>query len=156
MNWSQVCEDKRLQDLPFKIELNEWGNITMSPASNQHGNLQAKIITLLARSKVEGEIISECSIETSKGVKVADVAWLSKDFAKQFGLETPYRQSPDIMIEIMSPSNSDEEMKEKRELYLAKGAKEVWLCREDSTFKFYSYSGEIRYSSIIPEFPSAI
>ena len=37
MNWIEVCQNKALQDLPFKIELNEWGQITMTPASNQPG-----------------------------------------------------------------------------------------------------------------------
>ena len=34
MDWLEVCQNKALQDLPFKIELNEWGQITMTPASN--------------------------------------------------------------------------------------------------------------------------
>lgn len=33
MEWSKVCEDKILQNLPYKIELSEWGNIVMSPVS---------------------------------------------------------------------------------------------------------------------------
>ncbi len=31
MTWEEVCDDPRLQDLPYKIELNQWGNIEMSP-----------------------------------------------------------------------------------------------------------------------------
>lgn len=34
MKWQEVCEDKALQDLPYKIELNRWGQIVMSPAKN--------------------------------------------------------------------------------------------------------------------------
>jgi len=34
MNWQQVCENPTLKDLPFKIELNTFGQIIMSPASN--------------------------------------------------------------------------------------------------------------------------
>lgn len=37
MKWSEVINDKTLQDLPYKIELNEWGHIVMSPVSNLHG-----------------------------------------------------------------------------------------------------------------------
>ena len=39
MKWDEVCKDTLLQDLPYKVELNEWGNIVLSPASNRHGNL---------------------------------------------------------------------------------------------------------------------
>ncbi len=43
MDWTEVCQDRSLQDLPFKIELNEWGQVVMSPASNRHGRNQMAI-----------------------------------------------------------------------------------------------------------------
>ena len=43
MKWAEVCEMPVLQNLPFKIELNEWGNIVMSPASTLRGYLQTEI-----------------------------------------------------------------------------------------------------------------
>lgn len=43
MEWQQVIENPFLQDLPFKIELNKWGKILMSPASNNHGNIQYEV-----------------------------------------------------------------------------------------------------------------
>jgi len=33
MNWQEVCEIPQLKNLPFKIELNEYGRIVMPPAS---------------------------------------------------------------------------------------------------------------------------
>lgn len=30
MKWQEVCENKYLQDLPFKIELNKWGQLPHS------------------------------------------------------------------------------------------------------------------------------
>ena len=80
MKWSEVIEDKTLQDLPYKIELNEWGNIVMTPASNRHGFIQARIATELNQQGDSGEAFVESSIETSKGVKVADVIWGSSRF----------------------------------------------------------------------------
>ena len=40
MEWQAVIDNPLLHDLPFKIELNKWGKILMSPASNNHGRLQ--------------------------------------------------------------------------------------------------------------------
>ena len=40
MQWSEVITDKSLKDLPYKIELDRYGNILMSPASNRHGRMQ--------------------------------------------------------------------------------------------------------------------
>ncbi len=41
MEWKEVCENKQLQDLPFKIELNKWGQIVMSPVFWMGCDLQA-------------------------------------------------------------------------------------------------------------------
>jgi Uma2 family endonuclease len=38
--------------------------------------------------------------------------------------ETPYAKTPEICVEITSPSNSQAGMDEKAQLYLAKGAQE--------------------------------
>jgi hypothetical protein len=47
--WSELCRDPSLEDLPYKIELNAWGKIDMSPANNRHGRLQALLATELHR-----------------------------------------------------------------------------------------------------------
>ncbi|WP_286019379.1 Uma2 family endonuclease [Candidatus Venteria ishoeyi] len=44
---------------------------------------------------------------------------------------TPYQQVPEICIEIVSPSNSQAEMKEKIQLYLEYSMVEVWVCHVD-------------------------
>ncbi len=156
MKWTEVCEDQMLQDLPYKIELNEWGNITMSPASNRHGHIQSLITFLITSMKKSGKVLTECSVQTSKGVKVADVAWCSDDFYKINKLDTPYLQAPELCIEIRSPSNTEEEMLEKRDLYFSKGAKEFWICDEDGNLKFYDYKGEIEHSMLFAEFTRKI
>lgn len=141
MQWSDILADKSLRDLPYKIELDKWGNIIMSPASNRHGLLQARLGQFLVKT-LGGEAISECSIDTPEGVKVADVAWCSKEFLAINKYETPYSSAPDICIEIRSPSNTDEELHFKVRLYLNAGAKEVWLVFEDGSIRFFDQQGE--------------
>jgi Uma2 family endonuclease len=126
MLWNDVITSPYLRDLPFKIELNKWGRIEMSPASNLHGYEQGEIYSELKRKR-GGKVIIECSIQTTDGVRVADVAWISNAKFKQFGQETPYPEAPEICVEIMSPSNTWGEMHMKAGLYLQAGAKEVWI-----------------------------
>lgn len=152
MNWDEVCADPNLQDLPYKIELNRFGQIVMSPASNWHGALQMRIGSKLI-GQLSGEVISECSIVTEDGVKVADVAWVSPAFSKQHGMTTPFATAPEICVEILSPSNSSEEMTMKRKLYFKAGAKEVWECDQDGVMTFYGQSGVLEQSEIAPDFP---
>ncbi|MEB4591920.1 hypothetical protein VSS37_13085 [Candidatus Thiothrix sp. Deng01] len=47
MNWQEVCGHPNLQNLPFKLELNEYGQIVMSPAQVHHSILQGEIAALL-------------------------------------------------------------------------------------------------------------
>lgn len=156
MNWQEVCENKALQDLPFKIEINERGQVVMSPASNKHGRFQMLIGLMLGAHVKSGEIISECSIETKKGIRVADVVWASDDFIQKNGYETPYRAAPELCIEIVSPSNSKDEIKEKVNLYLTRAAKEVWVCDEEGRLSFYGKKGRIQRSRLVPGFPDEI
>jgi Uma2 family endonuclease len=156
MNWQQVCEEPSLQDLPFKIELNEYGQVVMSPASNEHGRFQMRIGTMLTQNIPNGEVISECSIDTDKGVKVADIAWTSSSFISKYGYQTPYPEAPEICVEISSPSNSQKELDEKRFLYFSKGAKEVWICDSFGNIDFFNLSGIIPQSSLTPDFPERI
>jgi len=153
MNWQQVCEDPTLKDLPFKIELNTYGQIVMSPASNWHGSMQSRISNLLHQLTDCGEALTECSIQTSDNVKVADVAWLSDGFHAIHKFETPFAQAPEICVEILSPSNSSAEMTLKRALYFGAGAKEVWQCDQDGILSFYTPIGPIEQSAICPTFP---
>ncbi|PKM11149.1 MAG: Uma2 family endonuclease [Gammaproteobacteria bacterium HGW-Gammaproteobacteria-3] len=147
MQWAEVVDNPYFENLPFKIELNRYGKIEMTPASNKHGRLQVRISTLLERKLKKGEALTECSVQTTEGVKVADVAWCSSAFIKQHGYETPYLRAPEICVEIVSPSNSKEEMTNKVQLYLQAGAEEVWVLWEHGVIDYYGKSGKLEQSA---------
>ncbi len=151
MEWSSVIANPYLKDLPFKIELNKWGKILMSPASNRNGSLQYEIGAYIDKHQGNGKIIMECSIKTSDGVKVVDVAWASDEFIEQFGYDTPYTKAPEICVEITSPSNSKAEIEEKTALYLAAGAQEVWILDERGTIAYFAHEGAIPHSRAIQD-----
>jgi Uma2 family endonuclease len=153
MRWTEVLEDRQLGELPYKIELDQWGNVVMSPASNLHGYLQTVIAMLLMKLRSDGAVLTECSIETSKGVKVADTVWGSKDFFARNQLATPFVIAPEVCVEVLSPSNSMDEMREKKDLYLARGAREVWVCDDRGKMTFFAAAGEVASSRLVPDFP---
>jgi Uma2 family endonuclease len=156
LTWQDVINDPSLQDLPYKIELNKRGNIEMSPATNLHGLYQVSIGDLLRDHAPIGRRITECSVETRDGVKVADVAWLSKAFFAQFGNVTPYPQAPEICVEIISPSNTPQAILEKIELYLERGAVEVWTCDLQGSVQYFNNDGSLEQSGLVPGFPNTI
>jgi Uma2 family endonuclease len=156
MTWDDVLADPTLQDLPYKIELNERGQIVMSPGTNLHSNRQFRLGYIFADELGEGEVFTECSVFTRLGVKVPDVAWASRAFLDEHGYSTPYAQSPEICAEVRSPSNTWVEMREKIGLYLEGGAREVWICEEDGRLRFFSSQGEMKASILLPDGPSGL
>lgn len=156
MHWQEICENPLLQNLPFKIETNKWGKLEMSPASNEHGLYQSMLIKLMFKLAIGGDSLTECSIQTSHGVKVADVAWGTYEFFKRNGRANPYLEAPEIVVEILSRSNTRQEMAEKKELYFARGAKEFWMCDRHGEMTFFTNHTELLKSEIIPGFPIQI
>lgn len=121
-----LCEDPRFANLPGKLELDAWGQmIFMSPASNYHGLLQARLSQRLA--VLGGETVVEASILTPRGLLVADLAWGSPAFVAAHGAETPFTRAPEICIEIASPTNSLRALRDKTQAYLGVGAVEAWI-----------------------------
>ena len=146
--WHEVLVDPSLKDLPYKIELNAWGKVEMSPASNRHGRLQGELAAELKRLLPRGTVITECSVLTRIGIRVPDVVWASSEFLKDFGEITPYMQAPEICVEIVSRSNVPAEIEEKKAAYLHAGAREVWIISEQGAIRFFGASGEKRASSL--------
>jgi Uma2 family endonuclease len=150
--WGEILADPVLQDLPYKIELNAWGKIEMSPASNLHGHLQFWIGAELQRLLPEGRVITEASVLTGIGVRVPDVVWASRTFLATHGFETPFLRAPEICVEVLSPSNTGDEIEEKVRAYLAAGAEEVWTVAEDGRIRFFGKDGE-RTTSVFGVIP---
>lgn len=144
--WTQLINDPSLEDLPYKIELNNEGTIEMSPASNLHGMRQAEVGRTLGNALPHGRVITECSILTRIGIRVPDVAWASSEFLAQEGNNTPFTRAPEICVEVRSKSNTHREINRKVQAYLAAGAIEVWVVDEDGALKMHSASGELTQS----------
>jgi Uma2 family endonuclease len=142
VRWAEVVADRTLRDLPYKIELNTWGKIEMSPASNRRGLLQARIASELTRQLPDGEVIAQCSVLTQIGVRVPDVAWASAQFLDLHREVTPFPRAPEICVEIVSPSNSEDEIEAKTAAYLAAGAQEVWTVSEEGAVRYFDAQGE--------------
>ncbi len=162
MNWEQVCADKSLAGLPYKIELNKWGQIVMSPADYQHSSFQGEIIRLRNELLPHGRALPECAVETIEKTKVPNVVWISPERRRQIGGHASCPVAPEICIEILSPSNPVGEMLGsadrlgKRELYFKAGAAEFWLCDEKGRRRFFGPPGELKQSALCPAFPSTL
>lgn len=153
LTWEELCRDPNLRDLPYKIETNDRGQIVMSPVFSSHSFYQSDLVKLMADHLPEGRTAVEFAVRTSKGTKVADAAWLSPErAAKAEGTyDTPL--APEICVEVLSPTNTRDELEEKKQLYFEAGAEEVWTCDADGHLLFFGPEGKREVSKHAPGFP---
>ncbi len=156
--WHRVLNDPQLQELPYKIETNEHGQIVLSPHKPQHGIRQSKISDLLRdHATKSGTQAVEFAVETTKGIKVPDVVWMSEErLAKLPSDAEASPVMPEVVVEVLSKGNTDAEIAEKRQLYLDEGAEEVWTCAPDGTMTFYDETGASEASTVISSFPNRV
>jgi Uma2 family endonuclease len=139
--WLAMIANPLLADVPGKLELNEKGSIELTPPNNKHSLYQARITGELQRLLPEGTAFTECSVETDIGIRVPDVAWASADFMRRHGTMTPFPSAPEICVEVLSPSNSDVEIRDKVAAYVAAGAREVWVVAVDGAIEIVDDTG---------------
>ena len=154
--WADLVRDPTFQDLPYKIETNARGQIILSPHSNRHSFVQDKIQALLRQHAPDGSTPPEFAIATPHGVKSPDVAWISPERRREMQ-ETgdPTTLAPEIGIEVLSASNTAEEMDDKRVIYFDAGAEEVWLIDLDGRIRFFGEK-EMDGSVVVPGMPDRL
>lgn len=156
--WDEVLADSDLRRLPGRVETDRHGRVTMSPPpAPNHGKMQFRIGALLEKLMPPGHIITECPVSTADGVKGVDVAWASSKSWGEVGNRTCFLRAPEICVEVASPSNTEEELREKVALYFDAGAQEVWICATFGEVSFLEPGGRpLARSRLCPEFPNRI
>lgn len=161
--WAELLADtelgRQLAKIEGRIETDRHGHIIMfPPAAFSHGSYQCEIAVLLKNLLPKGRVITECPISTADGVRVADVAWISQSRLKAIGENICLTMAPEICVEVISPDNTRAEMQEKKALYFAAGAEEVWFCDRAGKMSFHgdTDSGAAAASLRCPEFPRHI
>jgi Uma2 family endonuclease len=155
--WEELCADPELAKLPGRIETNAHGQILMSPPpAGKHSDRQGEIAFRL-RSLLGGKALPECPVSTLDGVRAADVGWYSAARFAEVEGQIAFELAPEICVEVLSPSNTASEMREKRKLYFEAGADEVWLCHDDGRLEFFTApDATVPTSGACPDFPVTV
>ena len=156
--WSELLADSELAKLSYRLETDRLGRILMSPPpAFTHADRQGHIADFLKDLLPDGRTLPECPLSTADGVKSVDVVWLAS--ARRELVERPVllTTAPEICVEVLSPSNTQAEMDEKRALYFDAGASEVWVCNLDGSMSFFvGPDHQVSASTLCPGFPQAI
>ena len=118
-------------DEDTKAELIDGVMIVHSPASLRHDNVAGFLRGLMrfyAAAKGLGLVLGPdglARIKKSRRVG-ADVFFLTKDRVPK-PLPKEYKGVPDLFVEVLSPSNRDYDLEDKRSYYREAGVKEMWF-----------------------------
>jgi Uma2 family endonuclease len=158
--WDALAHDEQVRKVQGRIETNRYGEVIMHYyAEFSHGSRQGDIWGQLHSLMQDGKASVECPISTSEGVKVADVAWISKARLVRIGGRAALKGAPEICVEVISPSNTKEEIQEKRRLHFEAGAQEVCICdRKGKMFFFLAGRPDksVAKSGLCPEMPKVV
>ena len=155
--WQRILNDPQLDHYEsFRIETDGHGEILMSPKPPKSHNFKATKIATMLVERLGGEAAVGPQILTGEGVKVPSACWLHPDRYTEASDPDPFIIAPEICVEVLSPSNTPDELEQKRALYFAAGALEVWICDRSNNMSFYCASGVLQKSSVCPDFPSEL
>ena len=161
--WSQLRTDplivQELAKFEGRVETDRHGHIVMLPPPGlPHGGFQSEIGYLLRTLLPDGRVFTECPVSTADGVKGVDVIWVSRARLAAKSRKNILTAAPEICVEVLSPDNTRAEMAEKRALYFAAGAREVWLCDRAGVMTFFTSAASRGQTSskFCPEFPRRI
>lgn len=144
----ELLADERYSELgPW--ELNEFGEIVVSPVSGSHGLSQVEFASEIKR-QIGGKAWVEQGIRRDDGPPIVpDILWSSREFFEAHQASGLLPHAPRLCIEVMSASNAIERMREKCQIYLILGAEEAWIVDPMSrVIEIYGPSGRITASAL--------
>ncbi|HEY0078181.1 MAG TPA: Uma2 family endonuclease [Pyrinomonadaceae bacterium] len=117
----------------FRYELIDGELIKMSPTGVEHSVIMIRLGAFLITYVEENDLGvvggGDVGVRLTDYTVIApDIAFVSKERIPAEGIPKAYwRQTPDLVVEIISPSEVLKESREKAERWLAEGARMVWL-----------------------------
>lgn len=137
--------------LDARWETNGKGQIVVNPPVGLvHAKRSERIAREIRRALADWQVWTEVGLHTADGVKAPDLLAASPSFQEHVDARGFLLAAPDLCVEVMSPSNSWEEMRQKALLYLAAGATEAWVCDEGGALHFFAGNGEVAESALVP------
>ena len=122
------------------FELIEGEIVPMSPNVSIHAVLIKRVLRLLLpfEDKGLGEVFTEATFileeksDWVKGSRIPDLMFISaeqlkKHYAQENWESKPFALIPELVVEIVSPTDNYTDVNRKAQLYLADGVKRVWV-----------------------------
>ncbi|HEY2015572.1 MAG TPA: Uma2 family endonuclease [Bryobacteraceae bacterium] len=123
-------EFERVPDEPGKMELLDGELIRLPPAKKKHRKMSHRLLYILKPLVEEGAVAGVGEVYVEMGYKIGPQNWFVPDVSIEHANqpESDYSEgAPALAVEVISESNTAEQVDYKVKTYLANGGTEVWV-----------------------------
>jgi Uma2 family endonuclease len=114
---------------PYYLELHQGEPVEMPSPRIDHLFVQKRLVWLLDAAGPDGAAIFELGFRAlpEHEYRVADVAYCTRERWAKVDRQGQFMGVPEIVVEVLSPSNTVSEMLAKEQLCLQNGGREFWI-----------------------------
>ena len=127
---------------PDRYELNEFGELILSPRPTTGHQAVAFEVGLQITGCLGPRAATEIAVLTDRGIRVPDVIWMPSERWAACKGQSPLEVVPDVCVEVLSPSNTREEIEMKVGAYLRGGAHEVYVVGLKGEIEIFGPKGK--------------
>lgn len=133
-----AAELEKLRHDDSRYELVGGQLVRMSPVGFEHGRIVVRLVTLLdahVRARRLGVIVTEVGFRLASGpdtVRAPDVAFVRQDRVASGRLRGFWHGAPDLAVEVLSPEERRDDLREKVEDYVRCGTPVVVVVDPDA------------------------
>jgi Uma2 family endonuclease len=124
------AELERLPDSAVRYELRHGEPIALPPPKHKHFRIQQNLLDALRKAAAgSGRNATEFGFRPNPEYEywIADVAFISRERWLNIPDEGYFQGVPEIVIEVLSPSNTASEMLDREQVCLENGGREFWV-----------------------------
>lgn len=150
-----IEEFQRLPDGGALYELNQGELVTVARPAARHTLVAVRVQQSLGRYAGErklGEVLPNAAFFIAReppSVRAPDVSFVSRERIAETNLDGWFEGAPELAVEVVSPSESAEDLETKVVQYLAAGSMAVWvICPKTRTVHVHESGGAVRVLAV--------
>jgi Uma2 family endonuclease len=136
------------EDSPVLYELSEFGEWIVTPRPTHEHQHVASAVAFQLTTRLGPSAATEVSVITDRGIRAPDVVWMPAARWLEVKGQNPLPFAPDVCVEVLSPSNTRQEIQMKVSAYLRAGAREAILVGLKGQVEFFGPKGKLEASAL--------
>ena len=136
------------EDSPVLYELSEFGEWIVTPRPTHEHQHVAFTVAVQLTTQLGPRAVTEVSVVTDRGIRAPDVVWMSAARWLEVKGQNPLPFAPNVCVEVLSPSNTREEIRMKVGAYLRGGAREAIVVGLKGEVEFFGPKGRLEASAL--------